>query len=162
MRSAYHVGAIGVFCAAISLSGCILIGEPCKQFPSEYSLAGTWRLAEVNGQPLPAAGFVIPSSSDRLRGGALSFAPRPGQCESDVPRESGTFLAEYELLNASGAPKPTQIYSGGFEHGGELTAVRDVKIQADGRSSFGKSYTTELRFVGTLPQLGGVTVTFRR
>jgi hypothetical protein len=163
MRTLHLASAPAVLGAAVLMSACFL--EPCRF--AGPTISGTWSISSVNGQPIPAGGYPLPSGTDRLSGGTLYLGLLDASCdgrEEERPassNEHGTVVADYTIVTAAGAPMPSRTYAGGFEHSFS-TAV--VMISADGQSASGRhaSSSNTMTFTGTLPNLGGLTVVFRR
>lgn len=161
MRASMLLPFAGLAAGAMVLSACPFV--PCETFSRSETIAGTWTISTVNGQSLPGNGLTIPNSSDRLVGGQLTFVvERVGPCGDKTKRESGSVIAEYDLVASNGSPKPRQTYAGAFRRIKEGGSADEVTVMANGRSAEGTSGGGTLAFSGTLPQLGGLTVAFRR
>jgi hypothetical protein len=159
MRILHRLSALAVLGAAVLMSGCSML-NPCQD--TGNSINGTWAIVSVNGQPIPTTGYPLPSGSDRLAAGTLSFQMLREECEGDVLTvEEGPVVADYTLLTAAGAPKPSQTYAGSFSH--SLIGTR-VSVSADGRTVPGTAVTSTglMTYAGTLPNLSGLTVVLRR
>lgn len=161
MRVTRLVPFAALVAGALVLNGCLFL--PCDAFSQSETIAGTWELSTVNGGAIPGGGQPIPGESDRLQGGRLIFVvERVGPCGDKSKRESGSVIAEYDLVTSSGSPKTRQTYAGAFGRVKEGGSADEVTIMANGRSASGTSGGGILSFSGTLPQLGGLTVAFRR
>jgi hypothetical protein len=159
MRILSAATALAVVGTAVALSSCVIVA-PCKV--TQMSIEGTWAITAVNGQAIPSSGYPLPGSTDRLTIGTLYFERTNGQCDgSNLGSEEGRTVAEYTLVTAAGAAKPSQTYAGRFTH---TVSSNTVFVDANGGSAFGTRSieSGEISFAGTLPKLGGVTVVFRR
>jgi len=145
--------AIGV---AFSVSGCFL--QPCGE---ASFVVGKWEVATINNQQIPANGFPLPGSTERLRKGTLDFSETAKECDGNLLAVTqGDVVADYTLLTSAGAPKPSETYAGAYEH---RVIDNVVELRANGETVRGvRQGDGSLRFDGTLPNLGGQTVVFRR
>jgi hypothetical protein len=163
MRCFRVLGRLALVATPLALSGCISnLFLACSD--TSASLAGTWAIATVNGAPIPAGGLAIPGSSDRLQAGSLTFEPTSTECSGftdDLWRERGPAVATYTLVTSSGGAQPAQAYAGSFVHEADN---RQVDLSANGQTLMGSTAgnPTEITFAGNLPDLGGLTVVFRR
>lgn len=162
MRVQQLLRIAAVLAGATAMNGCWLL-VPCEPLSSSESLRGTWSIQTVNGQPIPSGGLPIPNSSDRLVGGSLTYASRwTAPCSGSQKGEGGSVIAQYDLVTSSGAAKPRQSYAGEYTQSVGENASGTVTIMANGQSVNGTRDGNGISFSGTLPDLGGLTVTFRR
>jgi len=150
--------------AAALSTGCDLL-EPCER-PKVQGLSGNWRIQTVNGGTMPANGFPIPLSADRLRTGSLRFQVQShsGGCSDEGKQEGefiekGTVIAIYNLASPNTNLRPTRTYAGSYEYNAKTL---EIVMRANGRSVRGIKLASELSFAGTIPLLGSLVVDFRK
>ncbi len=117
--------SIAIAGSGAALSGCFLneIVSPCVRLnpltgkvsaKHITDLEGVWRLATIDGQPIPVTGYALPGSQDLLMSGALEFSATDRLWADDCKtiRRSDGLAAAYYRLRRNGVD--SEKYQNGF------------------------------------------------
>lgn len=150
MHSCFRAFAATVAIAGSSaaLSGCFLneIASPCVRMNPltgkvsarhATDLEGVWRLATIDGRPIPTTGYALPGSTSLLMSGVLAFTATDrlwaDDCET-IRRSDGLATAYYRLQKDG---VESEKYQNGFYE-------RDFEAATASLNALGRSVPMEI------------------
>lgn len=139
---------IAIAGSGVALSSCFLneIASPCVRLNpltgkvSSYhitDLEGVWRLATIDGRPIPVSGYALPGSPDLLMSGTLQFSATDRLWADDCKtiRRSDGLAAAYYQLRRNGFD--SEKYQNGFY-------TRDFEARTASLNALGRSTPMEV------------------
>jgi hypothetical protein len=162
IATAHRVLAMAATLTVLGTVGCGII-DPCDRIISRSeSMKGNWQLTSIDGNAIPAAGYPLPTTTDRLKAGFFVFQANTltGSCnEGDEIHESGNVYAVYTIVDALGNQKPAREYAGSYSYEGK-TGV--VTLEAFGKSIDGNRYFDEFNVKPNIPFFGSYRLEFTK